>query len=127
MITMDWFPWLFGPTLDIPYIPHIPPTTLDGRPPPDEVDVALIDLTYLFIANEQNCSECGHLLGRGLRVRHASAAAPPRWPVWIDTRCWGWLRHAYIASVTRPFKDLMLGDLHLRPDVSRPTNTKDTT
>jgi hypothetical protein len=111
VISMDWLPWFFGPTL---YVPSTPPTILDGKPLPTELDVALIELIYLVIANEHECSKCGHLLGRGLRVRHGSLVAPSRWPVGVDTKCWGWRRHAHVAEVTRPAKDLMLGGFRLR-------------
>ena len=73
----------------------------------------LIELIYLVVANELECAECGHLLGRGLRVRDTAIGPPPSWPVKVDTRCWGWRRHRHAAEVTRPSKDLMLGDLEL--------------
>lgn len=113
MIPLDWFPWL---STSFVYVPFGPSTTLDGQPLPTELDVALIEFIYLVIANEQKCSECGHLLGRGLGVRNASAGgAPSHWPVWVDTKCWGWRRHPHVAEVIRPSKDLMLGALRLRP------------
>jgi hypothetical protein len=110
VISMDWSPWFLGPSLFVPYTPS---TNLGGKPLPTELDVALIELIYLVIANEQRCSACGHLLGRGLRVRYASSGALSRWPVWVATRCWGWRRHPHVAEVTRPSNDLMLGDLQL--------------
>jgi hypothetical protein len=108
---MDLFPWFFGPSLSVPYTPS---TTLDGKPLPTALEVELIELIYLVIADEHQCSECGHVLGRSLRVRNASAGTLSRWPVWVDTKCWGWRRHPHVAQVTQPVRDLMLGDLKLR-------------
>jgi len=108
---MDWIQWHFGPSLHVPFSPS---TTLDGKPLPTDLDVELIDLVYLVIANEQECSECGHLLRRGLRVRNPATGPPPRWPVRVDTRCGGWRRHLHVAEVTRPSKDLAVGALALR-------------
>src|SRR5687768_3136583 len=105
---MDWLQWFLGPSLRVPVIAS---STLDGKPLPTDLDVELITLVYLVVANEQECAECGHLLGRGLRVRNAPAGAPSHWPVWVDTRCWGWRRHPHVAQVTRPSTDLMLGNL----------------
>jgi hypothetical protein len=111
VIYMDFIPWFYGPSL---YVPFIASTILDGKPLPTELDVELIELIYLVIANEHECSECGHVLGRGLRVRNASDGAPSRWPVWVDTKCCGWRRHPHVAEVTRPSEDLILGPLRLR-------------
>ena len=108
---MDWIDWYINTSL---YGPYVDSRSLDGRAAPTEVDLELIELIYLVTANEQKCSECGHLLGRGLRIRNASAASPSRWPVWVDTKCWGWRRHPHVAQVTRPDKDLMLGELKRR-------------
>lgn len=108
---MDWINWYFVPSLHVPFAPL---TTLDGKPLPTDLDIELIDLDYLVIASEQECSECGHLLGRRLRVRNPATGPPLRWPVRVDTRCWGWRRHLYVAEVTRPSRDLMLGALELR-------------
>jgi hypothetical protein len=105
---MDWFQWSFGPALHTPFTPM---TTLDGKLLPTDLDVQLIELIYLVVANDLECAECGHLLGRGLRVRNAAIGQPRRWPVKVDTRCWGWRRHSHAAEVTRPSKDLMLGVL----------------
>ena len=112
---MDWLQWYFGPSL---YVPFTAVAALDGKPLPTDLDVQLIELIYLVVANEQECSECRHLLGRGLRARSSSGGPPARWPVTVDTRCWGWRRHRHMAQVTRPSNDLMLGDLHLRPRLS---------
>ena len=108
---MDWLQWYFGPSLQAPFTAM---TTLNGKPLPTDLDVQLIELIYLVVANELECAECGHLLGRGLRVRDTAIGPPPSWPVKVDTRCWGWRRHRHAAEVTRPSKDLMLGDLELR-------------
>lgn len=108
---MDWFPWFFGTTL---YVPPAPATTQNGRPLPTDLDLELLRVLYLVIANESSCAACGHLLGRGLHVRNATGASSPRWPVRIDTRCWGWRRHPHLARVTQPGNDLVLGVLEPR-------------
>ena len=110
MISMDWFPWSFG----LPVRPYTPSTPLDGTPEPTALDAELIELIYLVIANEHECSECGHLLGRGLRVRDASSDTASPWPAWVDTKCWGWRRHPHVAQVAQPAKDLVFGALQLR-------------
>jgi hypothetical protein len=119
-ISMGWFPWFYGTPLDLPFFPS---TTLDGRPTPTELDVALIELIYLVIADEQRCTECGHRLGRGLRARNASDRAPSRWSVLVDTRCWGWRRHPHVATVTQPANDLVLGHLELKARCTRLTTS----
>jgi len=108
---MDWFQWCFGSSL---YVPFTPVAVPDGKPLPTYLEVQLIELIYQVVANEQDCSKCGHLLGRALRARRTSAVPPACWPVTVDTRCWGWRRHRHTAQVTRPSKDLMLGVLQLR-------------
>ena len=111
MISMDWFPWFYGAPV---YVPFVPSSTLDGQPSPTELDVALVEVIYLVIANEQKCSECGHLLGRGLRVRKAPHPEPSPWPISVATKCWGWRRHRHGAAVSQPAEDLMLGALELK-------------
>ena len=71
---MDWLQWYFGPSLQAPFTAM---TTLNGKPLPTDLDVQLIELIYLVVANELECAECGHLLGRGLRVRDTAIGPPP--------------------------------------------------
>ncbi len=107
---MDWLQWYLAPSL---YVPLTPSSTFDGKPPPAHLDVELVEVLYLVIADQQKCSECGHLLGRRLHVRGAGAQLPTRWPLRVDTKCWGWRRHRHMATVTRPSRDLILGTLEL--------------
>ena len=107
---MDWMAWYFAVS---PYVPYSPGLALDGKCLPDDLDTDVIAVLYLVIANETKCSECGHLLGRRLRVGTAGIASEPRWPVKVRTKCWGWRRHRHVAAVTRPSNDLLFGDLKL--------------
>ena len=106
---MDWIEsYFYAPTSNFA---STPPAAREAKHGPTHLDVEVIALLYRAIAPQQKCSECGHHLGRGLRLRTCGAAAQPRWPVKAKTRCWGWRRHVHIAAVTRPSKDLMFGDL----------------
>jgi hypothetical protein len=108
---MDWMmqQWFFDNSLRAPIAPTTP---LDTRPPPTELERTLVEIFYLVLANETRCGRCGHLLGRGLRVRASTGLT--RWPVRVEAKCWGWRRHPFAAAVTQPSKDLVFGTLHRR-------------
>lgn len=108
---MDWFQWYVTPPTHVPFTSA---TAYDGTPPPTDLDLELVEVIYAVIAGETTCSTCGRPLGRALRARYATAWSSQSWSITVATRCEGWRRHAHVALVTRPSRDLLLGDLELR-------------
>ena len=104
---MDWMmQWYFDNSLHVPVTPGSP---LDARPPATDLELALIEVVYVALANDTRCGRCGHLIGRGLSVRAGTGLT--HWQVKVEAKCWGWRRHPFVAAVTQPSKDLIFGTL----------------
>ena len=67
------------------------------------VELALVEVTYDFIASRSYCIRCGSPLGVNLRVEVQPTQGGDTWShVRVSSRCRSWRRHLHTALVARP-------------------------
>jgi hypothetical protein len=77
---------------------------------PASTDLFLTRLTYEFVAAETACVTCRSPLGRDLRLLVTPGRPSPARRIVVVSRCHGWRRHRYAASVTQ-----LRDGLHFNP------------
>lgn len=78
------------------------------------VELALVEVTYDFIASRSYCIRCGSPLGVNLRVEVQPTQGGDTWShVRVSSRCRSWRRHLHTALVARTTDGLELGQFNI--------------